>query len=181
MSSSSKTRRRPDPDDLAAWAAVTDSVAPLPGRTRPHPPKPVVVAEPAPRARRVAAAPAPEPRKPAAMKPAPLESLAGIDKRNADRFRRGELPIEGKLDLHGLTQAEAHGRLVGFVERAHADGKRCLLVVTGKGREGVGVLKRALPHWLGEAGLRGRILAIATARQHHGGGGATYLLLKRKR
>lgn len=166
---------------MALWDTVTETVEPLRGRTRAHRVKPPPKAEPAPRARKTALPPPPPPAKPATPRPAPLESLASMDKRTADRFRKGELPIEGKLDLHGLTQAEAHERLVGFIERAHAAGKRCLIVVTGKGREGNGVLRRALPHWLGEAGLRTRILAITSARQHHGGGGASYILLKRRR
>lgn len=166
---------------MALWDAVAETVVPLRGRTRVHRVKPAPKAEAAPRARRTALPPAPPPAKPATPRPAPLESLASMDKRTADRFRKGELPIEGKLDLHGLTQAEAHERLVGFIERAYAAGKRCLIVVTGKGREGNGVLRRALPHWLGEAGLRARILAITSARQNHGGSGASYILLKRRR
>ena len=166
---------------MALWDTVTETVEPLRGRTRVHRVKPAPKAEPAPRARKTALPPAPAPAKAAVPRPAPLESLASMDKRTADRFRKGELPIEGKLDLHGLTQAEAHERLAGFIERAYAAGKRCLIVVTGKGREGNGVLRRALPHWLGEAGLRARILAITSARQNHGGSGASYILLKRRR
>ncbi len=111
----------------------------------------------------------------------PIESLAGLDGRNAERFRRGQMPLDATLDLHGMTQDEAHGALMSFLDRCYAAGRRNLLIVTGKGKLGDGVLKRALPRWLNEPGQRARIVAIAGARQNHGGGGATYVLLKRKR
>jgi DNA-nicking Smr family endonuclease len=175
-------KRRPlDAADLAAWETLAGSVTPLRHRQRPKTPAPVVKPEPPPRARSIVPQPAPAlPAQPQLDRP--LDSLAGIDRRNADRFRRGELPIEGKLDLHGMTQEEAHRMLASFISRNAAAGRRCLLVVTGKGRGGApGVLKNAVPHWLNEGGLRTHILATAAARQHHGGGGAIYILLKRKR
>ena len=66
-----------------------------------------------------------------------------MDKRLAERLRRGQLPIEGKLDLHGLTQEEAHDQLGGFIAISQKQGRRCILVVTGKGlwREGAGILR----------------------------------------
>lgn len=110
------------------------------------------------------------------------ESEAGIDRRQALRLKRGQLAIEARLDLHGMTQAEAHRELASFVARHHAAGKRVLLVVTGKGtREGTGVLRAAVPRWLAEPALRDRVLATRPAVPRDGGDGALYILLRRTR
>jgi DNA-nicking Smr family endonuclease len=111
----------------------------------------------------------------------------GVDRRQALRLRRGQLAIEGRLDLHGMTQAEAHRALASFVAKSHAAGKRVLLVVTGKGtRPGAdgspsGVLRRTVPRWLAEPALRPLVLATAAALRRDGGDGALYLLLRRAR
>jgi DNA-nicking Smr family endonuclease len=112
-----------------------------------------------------------------------MDRFAGIDRANAERLKRGRRPIEARLDLHGMTQAEAHRELMAFVRIAGESGKRCVLVITGRGLgpEGSGVLKRAVPRWLAEVGLRHWILAIAPAQPRHGGAGALYLLLRRRR
>jgi DNA-nicking Smr family endonuclease len=106
----------------------------------------------------------------------------GIDRRQALRLKRGQLPIEARLDLHGMTQAEAHRALAAFVARGHAAGKRVLLIVTGKGtREGSGVLRAAVPRWLAEPALRPLVLTSEPAVPRDGGDGALYLLLRRSR
>ena len=113
-----------------------------------------------------------------------ISHAAGIDRASFDRLRRGQLPIEARLDLHGLTQAEAHRELTRFITTSDASGKRLVLVITGKGRpgsEGMGVLRQAVPRWLNEPGLRGRILALTPAQPRDGGAGALYVLLRRKR
>ncbi len=109
--------------------------------------------------------------------------FAGIDRANAERLKRGLHAIEARLDLHGMTQAEAHRELIGFVVASHEVGRRCVLVITGRGLgpDGPGVLKSAVPRWLEEAALRRRILAVAAAQPRHGGAGALYLLLRRQR
>jgi DNA-nicking Smr family endonuclease len=115
------------------------------------------------------------------------QPISGLDRRQALRLRRGQLAIEARLDLHGMTQAEAHRELAGFVARSHAGGKRVLLVVTGKGtRQGAdgspsGVLRRTVPRWLAEPALRPLVLATAAAVRRDGGDGALYLLLRRQR
>ena len=107
----------------------------------------------------------------------------GIDKRQAERFRGGRLPIEGRIDLHGRTQQQAHDDLRAFLADAHAAGKRCVLVITGKGMttSKSGVLKENVPRWLNEPGLRRHVLAFDYAEPQHGGEGALYVLLKRDR
>jgi DNA-nicking Smr family endonuclease len=111
----------------------------------------------------------------------PLDRFAGIDRANAERLKRGLHRIEARLDLHGMTQAEAHGALFAFIAASRAAGRRCVLVITGRGlgQSGPGVLKTSVPRWLEERELRRHILAIAPAQPHHGGPGATYLLLRR--
>ncbi len=97
------------------------------------------------------------------------------------------MSIEARLDLHGMTQAQAHRALASFLARSHAAGKRDVLIVTGKGtRQGAegsptGVLRRTVPRWLAEPALRQLVLATAAALPRDGGGGALYLLLRRTR
>ncbi|HEY7608985.1 MAG TPA: Smr/MutS family protein [Alphaproteobacteria bacterium] len=125
--------------------------------------------------------------------------LAGLDRRSGERLRKGQMPVEAELDLHGMTQEAAHAAVLRFVETQHAAGKRCVLIVTGKGGKsagpfqpkavpgrltfgsGRGVLKEALPRWLNEPRLRAHIIAVSPASRAHGGEGAVYVLLKRKR
>jgi len=112
----------------------------------------------------------------------PLDRFAGLDRANAERLKRGLHRIEARLDLHGMTQAAAHGALSAFIAASRAAGRRCVLVITGRGlgQSGPGVLKSSVPRWLEEPELRQYILAIAPAQPHHGGPGATYLLLRRR-
>jgi DNA-nicking Smr family endonuclease len=125
--------------------------------------------------------------------------LAGLDRRSGEKLRKGQMPVEAKLDLHGMTQDSAHLAVMRFVEAQHAAGARCVLIVTGKGGKaadlfqpkaaagrftfsaGRGVLKEALPRWLNEPRLRAHIIAAQPASRAHGGEGAMYVLLKRKR
>ncbi|MBL6599517.1 MAG: Smr/MutS family protein [Alphaproteobacteria bacterium] len=120
----------------------------------------------------------------------------GLDKRTAQRLQRGKTEIDGRIDLHGMTQAEARSALTGFVTNGHRHDRRCLLVITGKGRRPgdredrpwgddgrsePGVLRRMVPRWLKEAPLADRVLAYSPAQPKHGGSGALYVLLKRRR
>ncbi|MCZ6606432.1 MAG: Smr/MutS family protein, partial [Alphaproteobacteria bacterium] len=109
---------------------------------------------------------------------------AGVDKRTAKRLKRGPLAVEARMDLHGLTQEEAHRALSAFVQGSQAAGRRGVLVITGKGLRPdgtTGVLRAAVPRWLNQPDLRERIVAFTHATPRDGGDGALYLLLKRKR
>lgn len=120
---------------------------------------------------------APPPRAPSRKAPE-----LGLDKNTARRFERGELAIDSAIDLHhGLTQARAHEQLDIFVGNAVKAGARVLLIVTGKGRLGEGVLRRQVPEWLKLGPHASQILRLAPARIQHGGEGAYYLLLRRAR
>lgn len=103
---------------------------------------------------------------------------------------KGKITPEGRIDLHGLTLAAAHPRLTRFILDAHAQGKRLVLVITGKGRdrdEGGpipirrGVLRHQVPSWLMSPPLGAVVLDIRTAHLKHGGDGAYYVYLKRQR
>jgi len=130
------------------------------------------------------AANAKTPRKAPALPPLVPGSRGGLDKRLAQRFKRGALAIEARLDLHGLTQAAAHRSLEAFIRASIAAERRMVLVITGQGRrseEEGGVLRRSVPRWLAEPALREAVVAITAAQPRDGGGGALYVLLKRKR
>jgi DNA-nicking Smr family endonuclease len=177
--------RHPKSEERALWRAAVQGVAPLPKRSAASEGDPPTVAEPPPKASNARLARRVVPRPPAAKQPDLAPGVApGLDRRNAERLRRGERKIEARLDLHGMTQDEAHRALNAFLDRAEHAGWRCVLVITGKGRPGssaAGVLRAAVPRWLNEAPNRARLLAIAAAQPKHGGAGAIYLLLRRRR
>jgi DNA-nicking Smr family endonuclease len=170
--------RRLQRDDTGLWRRAMRDVARLPGRPQYHPPP--LAAEGRAEAR-LRAAPAVQPKLPPASPLPPLDRSAGVDRATAERLKRGRYPVEARLDLHGMTQAEAHRALMGFVSRSRAAGRRCVLVITGHGRMSGGVLKAAVPRWLDEPGLRPDVLAITPAQPHAGGAGALYVLLRRSR
>jgi len=95
------------------------------------------------------------------------------------KMRRGQVSIEAKLDLHGMTQAEAHRELGSFLFDQQSMGRRSVLVVTGKGVGGAGVLRDAVPRWLNEGDNRRMVRAFSHAAPKDGGEGALYVLLKR--
>jgi len=186
-------RRVPSAAEKALWRFAMRDALPLPGRELPPEAKPVaeaaIVEKPA------AAAPQPRARAPAqpiALPKLNVASTPGLDTRSAERLKRGQLPIEGRLDLHGMTQENARAALDHFIGEAYASGKRALLIITGKGlkpREPMhpwdhgagGVLKAMTPRWLNEAPNRTRVLAITEAQPRHGGSGALYVLIRRHR
>lgn len=106
----------------------------------------------------------------------------GVDGATERRLRRGLMAVEARLDLHGHTQAEAHAALADFILGSYESGRRCVLVVTGRGEPagGRGVLRRNLPGWLSAPALRPYVLASAPAHVRHGGAGASYVLLRRR-
>ena len=108
-----------------------------------------------------------------------------MDARSFGKMKRGKLVPEGRIDLHGMTLAEAHPALIGFILAAHAAGKRLVLVITGKGRERDGhnrngVLRHQVPQWLTMAPIGQAVLQIAPAHLRHGGHGAYYVYLRRR-
>ena len=105
-----------------------------------------------------------------------------MDRRTKQRLTRGVTEIGGRLDLHGLTQAEAHGALARFLHNAQARDVKIVLVITGKGGgEGHGVLKRQVPLWLEGPELRSLVVGFEAAGIGHGGAGALYVRVRRGR
>jgi len=198
-------RRDLHPAEHALWDEVVRSVKPARGK---RPAK--LRAEPAPAKRET---PKPLPNTQAHTKhpkppPQPLKGLApvlmpgqamhGVDGGTADRLRRGRIAPDAVLDLHGMTQDRAYTTLLAFIRRHHAQGARCLLVITGKGmsktasdaptkgfvmpeRSRGGVLRALVPHWLNDSELRSLVVGVQSAHQRHGGTGALYIYLRRKR
>lgn len=113
---------------------------------------------------------------------------AGIDRRTAERIRKGARDPDARIDLHGMTAERAHRACLGFVSTSLRQGHRMILVITGKGRggdghwgEGRGVIRNALPGWLKASPLWRDIVGIYEAHARHGGAGAVYIYLKRRR
>lgn len=164
-------------DDSAVWRSVTANVKPLRNRSKQsaEPDKP---APATPRRRDTVKTPTAAIPARKAPEPLALGRAAGVDRRTAERLRRGQLPIDARLDLHGHTRESAHRALTGFLAAAWDSERRVVLVVTGKGQ---GILRDAVPRWLNEKPSRGRILMVAQAQPKDGGGGALYVLLRRRR
>ncbi|WP_255509564.1 Smr/MutS family protein [Oceaniovalibus sp. ACAM 378] len=187
-------------EDRALWRRVADQAVPMhPARSKPsYPP------EPAP--------PPPDPEPPRAPIPTftmgqrvrdtrpafdlvpPVQQRLAQDRLNMDhkaftRMRRGKLPVEGRVDLHGMTLAQANPTLTSFILGSQSMGRRLVLVITGKGSgkrhdpfgSGPGVLKRQVPQWLRMAPLSQAVLQVSEAHQSHGGSGAYYVYLRRNR
>ena len=180
--------RRIRDEEAALWQRIARDVTPLP--------RGVVALEEAAEPEQEAPPP-PPPKKvkasvraaPKAAPPPPRPSLpdldpvtpAGLDRRTARRLKRGQLPAEARLDLHGRTQEQAHDALRDFVQESRVARRRCVLVITGKGSVASGqggVLRQMVPRWLNEPALRRHIVAITNAPESGGGAGALYVLLK---
>ena len=181
--------------ERALWRIAMRDVEPLPGHALPPEPKPVAlepVAEKPPPAK---AAPVPRGRPLPVPTELPLLTYArtpGLDRRTSERLKRGQLPIEARLDLHGMTQDQARRSLDAFITHAHDRGLRAVLIITGKGLKPrardaelwdpePGVLKTQTPRWLNEAPNRARVLAFTAAQPRDGGAGALYVLIRRHR
>lgn len=128
------------------------------------------------------------------LAPSPAQQLrqapVQMHKGAYQKMTRGKLAPEARLDLHGMTLAQAQPALTGFVLRAANEGRRLVLVITGKGRDKgeewplptrPGALRHAVPHWLHSAPLAGLVLQVTPAHQRHGGDGAYYVYLRRAR
>jgi len=111
-------------------------------------------------------------------------ALAPLDRRTKQKLSRGREPIEARLDLHGMTQDQAHGALSRFLRNAQGQGIKFVIVVTGKGLRGAsgserGVLKREVPRWLGMPEFRDLVVGFEVASIAHGGEGALYVRVRR--
>ncbi|MDP9104127.1 MAG: Smr/MutS family protein [Pseudomonadota bacterium] len=180
------------PDETRLWAVITATVRPAHGRgarIKAASMPPLEEALPMIAAPDLAKAP---PRFSGRLKPkGPAPRMKGdrppessppdlIEPNRKRRISRERDPLDRRLDLHGLDQDGARVALFGFLKRAQADGERAVLVITGKGMQGDGVLRRRVPEWLAEPVLRGVVAGVSLAERHHGGEGALYVALKRR-
>jgi len=151
--------------DKRAWAAATRTVRPLTGRR----------GTPAgtPRAREEAAA-----LVPSKLRNRPLP--APQNRQNERSVRRGKQAISASFDLHGHTRESAFQVLPRFLRLEQAKGSHCVIVITGKGQRGEGVLRQSFLHWLDLPEARALISGYAPAHARHGGTGAWYVFLRRR-
>jgi DNA-nicking Smr family endonuclease len=174
-------RRQLSDEELALWSGLACSITPLRGREKSSK-LPAAGARPAP-------SPVHFQGKRQALPAAKVPPLAPLERRLKQRVARGREQIDARIDLHGMTQSEAHAALFDFLQRVRADGARIVLVVTGKGtgradRDGGverGVLKRQVPNWLALPQFRSLIVGFDDASVGHGGQGALYVRLRRPR
>lgn len=165
-----------DPADIAVWEHVTRDVKPY--RPRKAATETLAIKkEPA----KAASAPKLPQARPAAPRPekSPPPPSAGFDRATAAKLKKGKLPVEGRIDLHGMTQDEAFASLRRFIRAAVKSEKRTVLVITGKGEKSQGVLKRMLPLWLQDGDIAPHVIGFSAASAKDGGAGAWYLRLRK--
>ncbi|WP_029032916.1 Smr/MutS family protein [Salinarimonas rosea] len=202
-----RRRRELTEEERLLWRHVVRHVEPLPGKAippEPAPPVPPTATAAPPKVARTKPAPGrapgvpPKPRAPTAAPyrptppaPPPIPPLSKLARKERTALARRSRRPDATLDLHGMRQGEAHLALHGFLHRAAAQGQAIVLVITGKGAPGRGgetgalfeergVLRRLVPHWLAEPGLRGLVVGFEPAAHHHGGEGALYVRLRRR-
>lgn len=196
-----KRSARLSPEERELWEHTARSVEPIKGKKhRVH--RALEDGEPAPRHAKHETAKAAAPKKPTLAPPPPPKvqpappapSPITLERRKARKLSSGRIDIEARIDLHGMRQSEAHAALVRFLQRAYADGKRWVLVITGKGaparsaydekleHEGGerGILRRNVPRWLAEPALAPIVIGFTTAAIRHGGEGALYVHLRKR-
>jgi DNA-nicking Smr family endonuclease len=175
---SGRSGRRLSRNERELWASFTRAITPL-RPTGPAAP-PQEDREPSP-----AASDTPPPAAQPKLREQPVPPLTSLDRRLRQRLARGRSGIDARIDLHGLTQADAHDALLRFLRVARAEGARIVLVITGKGTRGSdlerGVLRRQVPLWLKSPALREAVLGFEPATPVHGGEGAFYVRLRRAR
>jgi DNA-nicking Smr family endonuclease len=178
------SKRRLTPDEAKAWSRVARSIK----RIGPEPSdfealiSALEAGEPAGHAptsppAKPSARPVSNPSTPSHPLQPPGSTPANRGKEK--RVRRGKLAVSATFDLHGHTQASAARALPSFLSNAWLDGARCVLVITGKGRLGEGVLKRNFLTWLETPEARAMVSGYAEAHQRHGGAGAFYVFLRK--
>jgi DNA-nicking Smr family endonuclease len=174
---SSRSGKRLTDEDRVLWSLVAKSATPLKGRKamEEEMPRPAAEEKIMPAAAKTATVAAPT------AAPKRQHVMHTLDRPTLDRLAGGKLPIEGRVDLHGMTQSEAHALLLSFLQRAHANGVRYVLVITGKGFSsgGDGVLRRQVPAWLSTPPFRVLVSSHDLAARRHGGEGALYVRLRK--
>jgi DNA-nicking Smr family endonuclease len=185
-----KRGQNDDDDDVALWEKVARTASPLRRGRDAGAPKTAKVAAP------VAKTKLPQGSRPSQPMPRPTPKLAHVprveplDRQISRQLDKGKLEVEARLDLHGMRQRDAHAQLHRFLKSAQARGLKHVLVITGKGADQSasrsfyeederGVLRNAVPHWLGEKEFASLVVSFSPAPRRLGGGGALYVRLRR--
>ncbi|HYO54203.1 Smr/MutS family protein [Archangium sp.] len=182
----SRSKRPQEEDDMSLFLSAMDGVEQLTNRGEPPPPNPrlpEIIDENAEALAELAELVAGQGDFDVSDTDEYIEGAApGIDARLLRSLRRGDFSVQGRLDLHGMTQAEAKEAVDRFLTDSRRTGKRCVLIVHGRGlhsQDQIPVLKERLRGWLSQKRIGKTVLAFATARPHDGGAGAVYVLLRR--
>ncbi len=192
-------RRGLTPEDRELWSRVAKTATPLHPQARQPVPEPAPQASPQPRPlpgfelpRTLRLNGKPLPKRAHDLAPSPAEAMRAaplrMDHKTHKQMTRGKMRPEARLDLHGMTLAQAGPELIGFILSCHARGLRLVLVITGKGSRAddpgplptrPGALRHQVPHWLHSAPLAAVVQQVAPAHLRHGGAGAYYVYLRR--
>ncbi|MGZ3457997.1 MAG: Smr/MutS family protein [Archangium sp.] len=182
----SRSKRPQEEDDLSLFLSAMDGVEQLSNRGEPPPPNPrlpEIIDENAEALAELAELVAGQGDFDVAGTDEFIEGAApGIDARLLRSLRRGDFSVQGRLDLHGMTQSEAKEAVDRFLADSRRTGKRCVLVVHWRGlnsKDQIPVLKERLREWLNQKRIGKTVLAFASARPQDGGAGALYVLLRR--
>ena len=187
MRKSHKSQKRLTLEDSEIWGRVTNSAKPLAKRARNYSnifsqmvqsgtPETRLTNPSSPGQLRPGIAPAYRPT----LQPAPTILPRQIDQKTTKKISKGKISMDGKLDLHGYTQKDAHRALFDYIENAYFANKRTILVITGKGNLGRGILRENVPKWLGEAAFTRLISGFGPSNPSHGGIGALYVRIRKK-
>ena len=168
MSFKSKDGRPLKPEEKTVWKRVAKTVAPRRAEKGPKSAKPLPTTEDFANMLRL----------PPEIAPAPKGLPQSLDRNQDKKTRRGRVVIDVKIDLHDMTQAQAKPALLKAIIRASNRNHKCVLVITGKGIRGEGVLRRNFIGWIGSPEVRPLIATYAQAHIKHGGSGAWYVFLK---
>ncbi len=200
-----KTNDHLNDDDRIVWKQVSDTAEPL--KRRPDLPKRpktikksgLVQHQQLALSQKTLAPPSSTPSYTPQRQNSPAAAPAlGVDRAMKRKLGRGQVEIDARLDLHGKTQAAAHQILRSFLLNAQARRYRTVLIITGKGDQGIarhtlhsfdvihtpertGILMRCVPQWLSEPDLRDLVIGYQPAHPRHGGGGALYVRLRQKK
>ncbi len=177
-----------DSEDQALWTLVARSTTPLAENQRNwHTQMEKLLEEAPPASPKLPPAfkkvkPAPPPSVPISKEPTPPSSVAHpIDDPTAKKLAKGRQKIDARIDLHGMTQNRARAALLDFLSLAKAADHRIVLVITGKGNMGTGILKQRVPDWLSAPPFSDLVNGYRQSAPAHGGEGALYVRLRRNR
>ncbi len=173
-------RKNLSEEDHKTWSRFSRTVKPLP-RMKPDPvaETPLSAAKTVDVPKPPKKPPLPAPQKTPERAATPQSAKHPIDDRTRRKIARGRVSLDDRIDLHGMTHDRAKTTLTAFLVRCHRAGDRTVLVITGKGSVGEGVLRNALPRWLATEPLAAMVSGYTAADRKHGGEGAFYVRLKR--